>query len=137
MSNAMQSAGGGRMVPQWTIADRLRKTRESIGVNQRTMAEMLGLSMRQIQSAENDEVVAKPLLLMGYAMLTGVDLEWIKTGQEKTPDPEGPGGNPLPDLDSNQEPPGSFASKQTNRPSNVIAFPTVTKTTHRKDKKVA
>jgi len=94
------------MVPVWTLADRLRKSREQVGVSQKALAEALGVTMRQIQAAENSEVTPKPILIMGYAMISGVDIDWLETGKEKPSGPDGPDGDKLPDLDSNQEPPG-------------------------------
>ena len=94
------------MVPRWTLADRLRKTREEIGMSQKALAQAIGVTQRQVQAAENNEVTPKPFLLMSYAMISNIDLNWIETGEEKPSGPIGPDGEKLPDLDSNQEPSG-------------------------------
>jgi len=78
-------------VPEWTLGDRLRKARESAGMNQSTLAETTGISRRSISSYESSEAMPKRPQLIAWALATGVPLEWLETGAE-SPRPVGPDG---------------------------------------------
>ena len=95
---------GGRMVPQWTVADRLRKAREITGMTQTDFGSLMYLTRKQVGNVETGVTKAGKELLIKWAMASNVDLEWLKTG-EGSPDGPPPGAL-LPDLDSNQEPSG-------------------------------
>jgi transcriptional regulator with XRE-family HTH domain len=118
MTMIQQMERSGRMVPQFTLADRLRKARDVTKLNQQEFGEIIGLSRKQIVNLENETTAARKPLVIAWAFATGVDVDWLLTGQEseKPTDPEGPDGLKLPDLDSNQEPSGSFPA------GNVLQF---------------
>jgi transcriptional regulator with XRE-family HTH domain len=93
------------MVPQWTVGDRLKKAREATGRTQFEFGEEIGLSRGIVANLETDTTPAKKPIIVAWAFATGVDLHWLLTGEElPEPDPDGPDGGLLPDLDSNQEP---------------------------------
>lgn len=92
-----EPAGG--LVPEFTIADRLRKAREHIGVDQKAFAALTGISRGTIGNYENPEYrTRKSYVLTEWSMATGVSLEWLKTG-ESDPTSGGPDGEPDPGDD--------------------------------------
>jgi transcriptional regulator with XRE-family HTH domain len=104
------------IVPEWTLADRLAKTRQFLGLNQKDFGKLTSLTTRQIQFAESGIAIKnQELIVTVYAFKSGVDYEWIKTGLPAF-DPNGPdGGETLLGLDSNQEPIGSYLAYQIRR----------------------
>ena len=90
------------LVPTWTVADRLRKSRELTGQDQAAFADSVGISRTSVGNAERGDVVPRRLTLKMWAMATGVNLQWLETGQAPV--------NPGPDdalcaaRDSNPEP---------------------------------
>jgi transcriptional regulator with XRE-family HTH domain len=114
-------------IPVFTLADRLKKTRAGTGLSIADFAKFSRLSPRQIQYAESGVVVAKDVIITVYAAKTGVDYEWLRTGnipeqaQIQIAEMES-----LLGLDSNQEPIGScllpnFRPK-TERFSSYLSF---------------
>lgn len=79
-------------VPSWTTGDRLRKAREFAGLSQEQLAEAMGISRRTVSTYEGDAgaTVKRPTLL-AWAMLCGVDMDWLKSGE--APGPSDPGAN--------------------------------------------
>ncbi|WP_371512215.1 helix-turn-helix domain-containing protein [Microbacterium paraoxydans] len=92
-------------IPEWTIADRLRKARESAGYEQREFAAMTSMARGTISAAENGHRVPSKANIRLWALATGVPFEWLLNGEEP---PTGGGSSVglLPGLDSNQEPAG-------------------------------
>lgn len=93
-------------VPAWTLPDRLRKARESAGLNQAALAEVTGMSRRSISAYETGDGAPRRPQLIAWAMATGVPLTWLETGAE-SPRQDGPdGGSPIgrPQQDSNLQP---------------------------------
>ncbi|MGH1977486.1 helix-turn-helix domain-containing protein [Rothia sp. L_38] len=78
-------------VPSWSLEDRLRKAREWAGMNQTELADALGVSRVHIGRLETGKVVIKRPMLMAWALASGVDFQWLETGHEKSPSPEGEG----------------------------------------------
>jgi transcriptional regulator with XRE-family HTH domain len=120
------------IVPEWTLADRLAKTRQFLGLNQKEFGKLTSLTTRQIQFAESGIAIKnQELIVTVYAFKSGVDYEWIKTGNAPENENGGPdggqsllgldsnqepiGSSTLPGLDSNQEPFGSFLAYQIRR----------------------
>jgi len=81
----------GGTVPSWTLTDRLRKARESAGLDQRAFAERIGVSRSSITNYETGHTHPRDSILKLWALGTGVPLEWIKTGHSDE-DNGGPGG---------------------------------------------
>ena len=92
------------MVPAWTLADRLRKARESANLSQLELGEKLEVSNKVIGNIERGTTPTKNHMIISWAMVTMVDEEWLRTGKGGPDGP--PPGDKLPDLDSNQEPSG-------------------------------
>jgi transcriptional regulator with XRE-family HTH domain len=89
------------MLPSWTVGDRLRKARESVGLSQAELAADIGISRRSVSSYEASTKPPRKVALLGWSMRTNVPLEWLLEGQIP---PAGPGSPWSPRLDSNQWP---------------------------------
>jgi transcriptional regulator with XRE-family HTH domain len=101
-------------VPQWTLADRLRKAREHADLDQSDFADQVGISRRSVTNYEKGHSSPSRPVLLAWAMRTGVAMEWLSKGTTHGgPD----GGEGLPRLDSNQ-PPSDYMSHST--PSDLM-----------------
>lgn len=78
-------------VPQFTVGDRLRKAREVSGMDQGELAEAMGVSRKTIGNNESGGVTPRKIVIRAWALATGVDAEWLETGEDPA-DPHGPGG---------------------------------------------
>lgn len=94
MSNASHSTAVG--VPQWTIADRLRKARESRGWKQADLmrASDGDLTLRTISNYESEsyESDRQRKTVRRWAMVCGVPFDWLWEGvvpSDDGPDDEG------------------------------------------------
>lgn len=90
-------------VPVFDLVDRLRKARESAGLKQAELAELIGVSRATLASVEQRAREARRGEVIAIAFATGVDPVWLETG--KTPveiDPNG--GEECAIRDSNPEP---------------------------------
>jgi DNA-binding XRE family transcriptional regulator len=97
----------GAVIPQWTLADKLRKAREHAGLDQATLAHDLGIARQTVGNYEAERVTPRRSVLMAWALRTGVSLAWLTN--DESPRQGGPGGGSqagLPRLDSNQQPSG-------------------------------
>lgn len=68
------------LVPEWSMADRLRKARELTGLDQTEFADEIGVSRGTVSRYERGEATAKRPILTVWAMRTGVPLTWLTTG---------------------------------------------------------
>ena len=87
MTSAIES---GR-VPEWTIADRARKARETAQLKQDELAERMGVARSTVQRIEQGVPEPRRTLLISWSFATGVDLGWLETGKTPT-GPETNGG---------------------------------------------
>lgn len=83
-------------IPEWTLADRLRKARTLTGLNTADFAEVLGVSQKTVNNAESDKHGVRKIVLNAWSVATGVSVEWLETGIAK-PDPP-PGQHDLEKL---------------------------------------
>ena len=67
-------------VPQWTLADRLRKAREDAGMSRDVLAEELAITVKTVGNAERGDTRPFTLTLRAWAAATGVPFEWLLTG---------------------------------------------------------
>lgn len=79
-------------VPEWNLQDRLRKARESAGLDQAELADRIGVARTTVGHYERGLTTPKRPLLLSWALATGVPSDWLETGKE-SPDGDGsPGG---------------------------------------------
>lgn len=91
-----QVATGGR-IPEWTMLDRLRKSREDAGLEQSELALRIGLGRATVGNYERGDSPIKRPALLSWALATGVPFEWLETGREAVdsgPDGGLPGSTP-------------------------------------------
>jgi transcriptional regulator with XRE-family HTH domain len=70
----------GEHIPQWTMADRLRKSREDLGLDQQQMAERLGIARQSVSNYERGHTRPLRLILRQWALATGVPEWWLRSG---------------------------------------------------------
>jgi len=80
----------GGKVPNWTIADRVRKAREFSGLKQLDLAERVGMARTSLARIEQGKSEPRRTTLIAIAFATGVSLDWLEYGE--TPAPDNPGG---------------------------------------------
>lgn len=68
-------------IPEWTITDRLRKSREHANMDQTQLAERIGMARTTVSNYENGVTPPKRPILLSWALATGVPLEWLQTGR--------------------------------------------------------
>src|SRR5262245_24654121 len=69
-------------IPVWTLGDRLRKAREHADLLPHEMATKLDLSRNTVGRYESDRIVPKRSVILHWALITGVDSEWLERGEE-------------------------------------------------------
>jgi transcriptional regulator with XRE-family HTH domain len=67
---------------RWTLGDRLRKARETAGLSQAEIAEALGVQGGSVSRFEHDHQALRRSYLLAWAMATGVDLDWLRYGDQ-------------------------------------------------------
>jgi len=75
------------VIPQWTIADRLRKAREQAGLEQASLALELGVAKNTVSNYERGNVAPRRPVLVAWAMATGVSLDWLCPRQDSNLQP--------------------------------------------------
>lgn len=90
MRAALKPLEGGSRVPEWTLGDRLRKARESAGLEQAELAMITGLARQTVSNYERDAVHPRATGVRLWALATGVPVVWLESG-EAPPDFPGPG----------------------------------------------
>ncbi|PPH47077.1 XRE family transcriptional regulator [Rathayibacter sp. AY1C9] len=76
---------GGR-VPTFELHDRLRKAREEAGLSNAEMAEHLDLSVSALSHYQTGKAVPRRLIVILWALRTGVSHQWLQTGIAPGPD---------------------------------------------------
>jgi transcriptional regulator with XRE-family HTH domain len=88
-------------VPEFHAGDRLRKARELTGLDQEHFAESIGISRGSVSNYERSSRPPKPIVLKGWALATGVPVEWLEHGTgASTPPPDGDGEPEEPDREA-------------------------------------
>lgn len=79
------------LIPEWTFGDRIRKTRLSVGMDQRTFAENIGATASSLATWETDRVRPRDLIAVAkrIELLTRVPASWL-LGLYEDPQPGGP-----------------------------------------------
>lgn len=74
------------VIPEFTMADRLRKARETTGMDQGAFAKTLGISRNSVSNAETGATHPIRLIIEAWSRETGVPIRWLTTGEV----PQGP-----------------------------------------------
>lgn len=101
-----------REVPEFDLADRMRKALRHADVGVGEMAGYLEVSRETVSSWINGRGKPSPQSIYLFAMRTGVDRDWLRRGA-----PTGD-GELLPRLDSNQQPFDLLSFVRNRRKSN-------------------
>lgn len=67
-------------IPQWTMADRMRKARMDAGYTAAQIAEVIGISRKTVTNYENGDTVPLRAILNAWAEVTGTYVEWLRDG---------------------------------------------------------
>lgn len=70
------------IVPEFTMRDRLRKARETAGMDQTQFAKAIGVSRATVSNYESSDRKPREIVLRAWALATGVPVEWLKFGQQ-------------------------------------------------------
>jgi transcriptional regulator with XRE-family HTH domain len=70
----------GTQVPTFHQGDWLRKAREHAGLEKQQLADEIGIHRASVARYESGEQRVKRPVLIAWAMVTGVPLEWLETG---------------------------------------------------------
>lgn len=97
-------------IPKFDVYDRLRKARESAGLDQAQMGARLGVHPKTVGRWESGASPMSSMAIRAWAEVTDVPPHWLRWGMTEAPTPprneagvEAP-IEPLPRLDSNQQP---------------------------------
>ena len=70
------------MAPVFTIGDRLWKARETAGMSQQRLADVVGIARASVVNYEKGHTAPREIVLRAWALATGVPLEWLRDGIE-------------------------------------------------------
>lgn len=70
------------VIPEFTLGDRLRKARELRGLEQQELAEQLGIHRQSVARYEKGDAEPRKPVMTLWAIVTGVDLEWLSGDDE-------------------------------------------------------
>jgi transcriptional regulator with XRE-family HTH domain len=68
-------------IPEWDIADRMRKALRVAGLSVQEIADYLGVSRNSVGAWINGRIEPSTQTLRLWAMRTGVDYEWLRDGK--------------------------------------------------------
>lgn len=82
-----------RVVPEWDLADRMTKALRLVGLSVNELSEIMGVTASTVSRWLHGHNRPNKATLMIWSDLTGVDLEWLETGQRACRD-----SNPKPSV---------------------------------------
>lgn len=94
----------GFVIPTFTLGDRLRKARQTTGLEQAEFADAVGIARTTVINYENDRVRPRTIVLRAWALRTGVPVHWLVNGESPQPATAEGSQSGLPRLDLNQRP---------------------------------
>lgn len=114
-------------VPEWDVADRMRKALRSSDLSVQEIADYLGVGRNTVSTWINGRIRPNKQTLRLWAIRTGVSFEWLENGEAPTAGGGGEGvrTGKLPRLDSNQEPAGfefPQATRHLSHGADVLPF---------------
>ncbi len=80
MQNNASTAGIEAAVPEWNLADRMRKALTDAGISVQDMADYLDVSRGTVSRWINDSIDPSTQTLRLWAMRCGVSYEWLASG---------------------------------------------------------
>lgn len=69
-----------RVVPEWELCDRLTRSLRMVGLSSIEVAQFMGVTPTTVSRWINGRTKPSRAVLMIWADMTGVDLEWLETG---------------------------------------------------------
>ena len=72
----------GLAIPEWDLADRLRKALRHSGLGPREMADYLGVARNTVSTWINGRIVPSAPVVRLWAQRTGVDYGWLRDGHQ-------------------------------------------------------
>lgn len=87
-----------RRAPRFVLGHRLALAREVANMDRVAMAEILDVTPQSISNYENSRTTPSKLQLNAWAVATGVDVEWLKTGVAQGEGPRDGVNGPLSDY---------------------------------------
>jgi transcriptional regulator with XRE-family HTH domain len=75
------------VVPEWDLADRMRKALRQGGVSSMAMADHLGVTRQTVSTWLNGRHRPSTAALRVWASLTGVDFAWLCAARDSNPEP--------------------------------------------------
>ena len=96
----MSTSTEGLHVPQWDLADRLRKSLREAGMGAQDMADYLEVSRNTVSAWMNGRTPPSTQSIRLWALRTGVPFAWLREGIEPEDGPDGGGSTePGPTAD--------------------------------------
>jgi transcriptional regulator with XRE-family HTH domain len=77
----MSEAAGTPAVPEWDVADRLRKSLRVAGIGVAEMADYLGVSRTSVSNWINGRIAPSIQTLRLWALRCGVSYPWLLSGE--------------------------------------------------------
>ena len=111
-----------RGVPEFDLADRMRKALRTSGIGVQEMADYLEVGRNTVSTWINGRIVPSAQTVRLWALRTGVSYPWLREGTENPRQGDPGGGVSLPRLDSNQQPSGYPESEVIG--ATIYALPT-------------
>lgn len=71
-------------IPEWTVGDRLYKARKETGLDAQQFADEIGIHRSSVRRYEEGAASPRPVVLKAWALRSGVDSEWLLTGECNT-----------------------------------------------------
>lgn len=94
------------LVPEFDLADRMRKALRASDTGVQEIADYLGVVRNTVSNWINGKITPSKQTLRLWALRTGVDFDWLQTGENPHQLVADEGAVMLPRLDSNQQPAG-------------------------------
>ena len=99
----MTTANAHGSIPQIVLRHRLRIAREESGLGVSELAERMGVARNTVGNAEAGKGEPRKVVLNAWALATGVDINWLLTGESPRQGDPG-GGDECPQSGSNRRP---------------------------------
>jgi transcriptional regulator with XRE-family HTH domain len=112
------------LVPEFDLADRMRKALRISNVGVQEIADYLGVARNTVSTWINGRIEPSTQTLRLWALRCGVSYEWLRSGESAGEPSNDPSEVQLPRLDSNQQPfdDGATSPRNPARPI-IVALP--------------